>query len=70
MWLGIVMVSWNLCGCCCDSLYGLQSLAIHGVDKTHAGTTDSSVMYIPASPLTEANARYLVRQRETFFEGK
>lgn len=27
-------------------------------------------MYIPACPLTEANARYLARQREPFFEGK
>lgn len=42
---------------------------IHAVDKTHAGKDDSSVMYIPACPLTEANAEYLVRQREAFFEG-
>lgn len=27
------------------------------------------MMYIPACPLTEANASYLVRQREAFFEG-
>lgn len=27
-------------------------------------------MYIPACPLTEANAKYLKRQRETFIEGK
>jgi len=39
------------------------------VDKLHAGKTDSSVMYIPACPLTEANAEYLVRQREAFFGG-
>ncbi len=26
-------------------------------------------MYIPACPLTETNAEYLVRQRETFLEG-
>lgn len=26
-------------------------------------------MYIPACPLTEANAEYLKRQRDTFFEG-
>ena len=44
-------------------------IAIHAVDKTHAGKDDSSVMYIPACPLTEANADYLVRQREAFFEG-
>ena len=44
-------------------------IAIHAVDRTHAGKDDSSVMYIPACPLTEANAGYLVRQREAFFEG-
>ena len=49
-------VAWH-----CDSL--------HAVDKVHNGTGDSSVLYIPACPLTEANARYLVRQREAFLEG-
>jgi hypothetical protein len=43
--------------------------AIHAVDKTHAGKGDSSVMYIPVCPTTEANAEYLVQQRETFLEG-
>jgi hypothetical protein len=43
--------------------------AIHAVDKTHAGKGDSSVMYIPVCPTTEANAEYLVRQRDTFLEG-
>lgn len=43
---------------------------IHAVDSIHAGTADSSVMYIPACPLTEANARYLARQRQSFIEGK
>ncbi|KAL8774091.1 MAG: hypothetical protein Q9209_001199 [Squamulea sp. 1 TL-2023] len=42
---------------------------IHAVDSTHTGTSDSSVLYIPACPLTEANAEYLSRQRETFAEG-
>ncbi|KAI9810600.1 MAG: hypothetical protein M1827_006162 [Pycnora praestabilis] len=42
---------------------------IHAVDEFHAGASDSSVMYIPACPLTEANAEYLVRQREAFIEG-
>ncbi|KAL8634418.1 MAG: hypothetical protein Q9228_007987 [Teloschistes exilis] len=42
---------------------------IHAVDKVHGGASDSSVMYIPACPLTEANAEYLARQRETFAEG-
>lgn len=49
-------VAWH-----CDS--------IHAVDKVHAGKGDSSVLYIPACPLTEANAQYLVRQREAFLEG-
>ena len=42
---------------------------IHAVDKTHAGRTDSSVLYIPACPMTEDNANYLVRQRENFVNG-
>ncbi|MCJ1250967.1 hypothetical protein MMC30_008197 [Trapelia coarctata] len=42
---------------------------IHAVDKVHAGSTDSSVMYIPTCPLTETNAEYLVRQREAFRAG-
>ena len=47
----------------------LTPAAIHAVDKIHTGTSDSSVMYISSCPLTEANAEYLKRQRETFFEG-
>ncbi|TID26690.1 hypothetical protein E6O75_ATG01183 [Venturia nashicola] len=43
---------------------------IHAVDKTHAGSTDSSVLYIPTCPLTFDNAQYLVRQRDTFLNGK
>jgi hypothetical protein len=39
------------------------------VDKIHRGSTDSSVLYIPACPLTERNAHYLARQRETFLQG-
>lgn len=49
-------VAWH-----CDSL--------HAVDKVHAGQGDSSVLYIPACPLTQANAEYLVRQREAFLAG-
>lgn len=49
-------VAWH-----CDS--------IHAVDKIHAGKSDSSVMYIPACPFTEANASYLVRQKEAFLSG-
>ncbi|KAF2471106.1 DUF1479-domain-containing protein [Lindgomyces ingoldianus] len=42
---------------------------IHAVDKTHAGKSDSSVLYIPACPMTVENAKYLVRQRENFIKG-
>jgi hypothetical protein len=42
---------------------------IHSVDKTHAGKYDSSVLYIPACPMTEDNANYPVRQRENFVNG-
>lgn len=42
---------------------------IHAVDSVHKGMQDSSVMYIPACPLTEENARYLVRQRDCFLGG-
>ncbi|KAI5310906.1 hypothetical protein KEM55_002373 [Ascosphaera atra] len=37
---------------------------LHSVDKEHKGKGDSSVMYIPATPLCEMNAQYLKRQRE------
>ncbi|KAJ9628798.1 hypothetical protein H2203_002701 [Taxawa tesnikishii (nom. ined.)] len=49
-------VAWH-----CDS--------IHAVDRIHAGTSDSSVLYIPTCPLTVNNAQYLLRQREAFLEG-
>ncbi|KAA8612776.1 hypothetical protein A1F94_013704 [Pyrenophora tritici-repentis] len=42
---------------------------IHAVDKTHAGSADSTVLYIPACPMTEDNANFLVRQRGCFVEG-
>ncbi|KAI0108829.1 DUF1479-domain-containing protein [Hypoxylon sp. NC0597] len=42
---------------------------IHAVDRVHQGSTDSSVMYIPVCPVTELNARYLVRQRNAFLNG-
>ncbi|KAK4224104.1 hypothetical protein QBC38DRAFT_371798 [Podospora fimiseda] len=42
---------------------------IHAVDRTHNGTSDSSVLYIPVCPTTESNARYVVRQRAAFLEG-
>ena len=43
---------------------------IHAVDKVHGGKTDSSVLYIPACPLTETNAEYLLCQRAAFAQGK
>lgn len=49
-------VAWN-----CDT--------IHAVDRVHAGEHDSSVLYIPACPLTERNAAYLSRQRHAFLNG-
>lgn len=42
---------------------------IHAVDKVHKGTSDSSVLYIPICPVTELNAKYLVRQRDAFLNG-
>lgn len=44
--------------------------AIHAVDKVHSGKSDSSVLYIPACPLTEVNVEYIVRQREAFLTGR
>ncbi|KAL4889772.1 hypothetical protein BDV59DRAFT_210063 [Aspergillus ambiguus] len=42
---------------------------IHSVDKMHNGTEDSSVLYIPACPATEANAHYVGRQKADFLAG-
>ncbi|KAG6914834.1 hypothetical protein DXG01_015055 [Tephrocybe rancida] len=42
---------------------------IHAVEQEHTGTGDSSVMYIPAVPLTPLNQKYIERQRETFLKG-
>lgn len=44
-------VAWH-----CDSL--------HSVDKEHRGTKNSSVLYIPATPLCEMNVEYLLKQRQ------
>ena len=41
----------------------------HAVDKTHVGSSESSVLYIPACPLTETDAQYLVRQRDALLRG-
>ncbi|CAI6339659.1 unnamed protein product [Periconia digitata] len=42
---------------------------IHAVDRIHKGAADSSVLYIPACPLTEDNAKYLATQRSMFVQG-
>ncbi|TFK88040.1 DUF1479-domain-containing protein [Polyporus arcularius HHB13444] len=42
---------------------------VHAVEAEHNGTEDSSVMYIPAVPLTERNAAYMRDQRDTFLQG-
>ncbi|KAL2801065.1 hypothetical protein BJX66DRAFT_321034 [Aspergillus keveii] len=43
-------VAWH-----CDSL--------HSVDKEHRGKGDSSVLYIPATPMCDMNVDYLLKQR-------
>ncbi|KAL2846445.1 hypothetical protein BJY01DRAFT_234590 [Aspergillus pseudoustus] len=43
-------VAWH-----CDSL--------HSVDKEHRGKGDSSVLYIPATPMCDMNIDYLLKQR-------
>lgn len=50
-------VSWH-----CDT--------IHAVDSVHAGKSDSSVMYIPACPLTITNAEFVARQKGCFLSGQ
>ncbi|KAJ7036836.1 hypothetical protein C8F04DRAFT_1394077 [Mycena alexandri] len=42
---------------------------IHSVEQEHTGSEDSAVMYIPAVPLTPANARYVDRQKDDFLKG-
>ncbi|KAJ7666280.1 hypothetical protein B0H17DRAFT_1336369 [Mycena rosella] len=42
---------------------------VHSVEQEHTGSEDSAVMYIPAVPLTPANARYLARQKDEFLKG-
>ncbi|KAF7502225.1 hypothetical protein GJ744_006430 [Endocarpon pusillum] len=37
---------------------------IHSVDKEHKGKGDSSVLYIPACPMTRPNVEFLTRQRQ------
>ena len=42
---------------------------VHAVDAVHAGSGDSSVLYIPACPATRANLDYARRQRDHFVRG-
>lgn len=43
--------------------------AVHSVESTHAGLGDSSVMYIPAIPLTQNNWQYVTDQANSFKGG-
>ncbi|KAG7091217.1 hypothetical protein E1B28_010268 [Marasmius oreades] len=42
---------------------------VHAVEAENTGAGDSSVMYIPAAPLTTYNAHYLRNQRNNFISG-
>lgn len=44
---------------------------VHAVESKHGGLPgqDSSVLYIPAIPLTQANFDYIIQQRATFRQG-
>ncbi|KAI0380194.1 DUF1479-domain-containing protein [Hypomontagnella monticulosa] len=42
---------------------------VHAADAINAGMVDSSVLYVPACPLTQTNALYLARQRKAFLLG-
>lgn len=41
---------------------------IHSVEDMHTGPSDSSVMYIGATPLSPHNVRYLVGHRDNFLK--
>ncbi|KAJ9107534.1 hypothetical protein QFC21_000991 [Naganishia friedmannii] len=43
---------------------------IHAVESEHKGANASSVLYIPSVPLTEANARYIMDQRDNSYLGR
>ncbi|KAL0564938.1 hypothetical protein V5O48_017096 [Marasmius crinis-equi] len=51
-----------------DQVYWFCDI-LHAVEFEHRGKEDSSVIYIPAAPLTVLNAAYLRKQRETFVAG-
>jgi hypothetical protein len=47
----------------------LEILIICVVDKVYEGKGDSSLLYILACPVTEANTEYAICQRNDFLEG-
>lgn len=51
-----------------DAVYWHCDL-IHSVDPEHQGKADSSVFYIPSTPLCDSNVRYAQIQRESFING-
>lgn len=42
--------------------------SIHAVEGIHRGNGDSSVLYVPATPLCEQNVDYVRRQRDNFYK--
>ena len=42
---------------------------IHLVDPIHTGQSDTSVFYIPSSPLCDRNVKYAFCRREAFLKG-
>lgn len=46
-----------------------HSDCVHAVEAFCGSVSDSSVLYIPATPLCRKNAEYLLRQREAFVHG-
>ncbi|KAJ7022104.1 hypothetical protein C8F04DRAFT_971886 [Mycena alexandri] len=52
-----------------DQVYCAHCDMIHAVEAYHGGQGDSSVLYIPAVPLTLDNVRYLRDQRSNFLAG-
>lgn len=76
MWYGIVIVSALFLPAVTRTKFILRIFpkltcqsAIHAVDRTHNGSADSSVLYVPVCPTTEASARYVARQRDAFVRG-
>ena len=47
-----------------------HSDVIHAVERSHVGSEDSSVFYVPSFPATLRNAEYVARQRQHFVQGR